>query len=76
MQKPLDIIRSATTVAADLMRMRGQIGTPATGAHADLIVLDTDPPADITTLTKPLRMVVRAGEIGQAGSARSPRPRW
>ncbi|MEV0702728.1 amidohydrolase family protein [Saccharopolyspora sp. NPDC050389] len=61
-QQPLDIIRSATTVAADLVRMPGRIGTLAPGAHADLIVLDTDPLADITALTKPLRMVVQAGE--------------
>ncbi|QUH06022.1 amidohydrolase family protein [Saccharopolyspora erythraea] len=62
-QKPLDIVRSATTVAADLLRMPGEIGTLASGAHADLVVLDTDPLADITALTKPLRLVVQAGEI-------------
>ncbi|MDA3627272.1 amidohydrolase family protein [Saccharopolyspora sp. WRP15-2] len=62
-QSPLEIIRSATSVAAELVRMPGEIGTLAPGAHADLVVLDTDPLADITALAGPLRMVVQSGRI-------------
>ncbi|WP_010692610.1 hypothetical protein [Saccharopolyspora spinosa] len=43
--------------------MPGLISTLASGANADLIVLDTDPLADITAFTKPQRLVVQAGEI-------------
>ncbi|SFM54526.1 Amidohydrolase family protein [Saccharopolyspora antimicrobica] len=62
-QSPLEIIRSATSVAAELVRMPGEIGTLRTGARADLVVVDTDPLADVTALTGPLRMVVQSGRI-------------
>lgn len=65
-QKPLDVIRSATTTAAALLRMPGQIGSLAPGAHADLIVVDDDPLTDIEVLADPaqhLRMVVQGGTI-------------
>jgi imidazolonepropionase-like amidohydrolase len=45
-----EIIASATTVGAKLCRMEGKIGTIAPGAHADLIVVDGDPLADVTLL--------------------------
>lgn len=48
----LDIIRSATTVAARLLRMEGRIGTLAPGAFADLIVVDGDPLKDVTVLAR------------------------
>jgi imidazolonepropionase-like amidohydrolase len=47
---PAEIIRSATTVGAELCRMEGKIGTIAPGASADLIVVDGDPLADIALL--------------------------
>ncbi|MER7082267.1 Imidazolonepropionase [Saccharopolyspora kobensis] len=62
-QSPLEIIRSATSVAAELVRMPGEIGTLRPGARADLIVVDTDPLADVTALAGPLRMVVQSGRI-------------
>ena len=46
-----EVIASATTVAAKLLRMEGQIGTIAAGAFADLIVVDGDPLADLSLLT-------------------------
>ncbi|CAM3345954.1 amidohydrolase family protein [Kibdelosporangium persicum] len=64
-QRPLDIIRSATTVAADLVQLSGEIGTLAPGAHADLLVLDGDPLADIDVLADPehIRHVVQSGTV-------------
>ncbi|MEV7496547.1 amidohydrolase family protein [Streptomyces sp. ARC12] len=47
------LIRSATTTAARLLRMEGQVGTIATGVHADLLVIDGDPLAGISVLTRP-----------------------
>jgi imidazolonepropionase-like amidohydrolase len=47
---PAEIIRSATTVGAELCRMSGEIGTIAAGAHADLIAVDGNPLEDITLL--------------------------
>lgn len=43
----LEIIRSATTVGAQVLRMEGKLGTLRPGAFADLIVLDTDPLHDL-----------------------------
>ena len=45
-----EIIRSATLVGARLCRMEGEIGIIAPGAHADLLVVDGDPFADISLL--------------------------
>lgn len=47
---PAEIIRSATSVGAELCRMAGEIGTIAAGAHADLIVVEGNPLDDITLL--------------------------
>ncbi|MEY9842325.1 hypothetical protein ABH941_007611 [Streptacidiphilus sp. EB103A] len=50
-QPAAGILRAATTTAARLVRMEGQIGTLAVGAHADLLVLDGSPLDDIRVLT-------------------------
>jgi imidazolonepropionase-like amidohydrolase len=59
-----DIIRAATTTAAKLLGLEGQIGTLQPGSHADLLVLDGNPLEDISTLTQPqtrLRYVIHGG---------------
>ena len=43
----LEIIRSATTIGAQITRMEGKIGTLRPGAFADLLVLDGDPLKDL-----------------------------
>ena len=48
--KPIDVIRSATTVNAALLDRPGELGVVAAGARADLIALDGDPLADISLL--------------------------
>ena len=40
---PIEIIRSATTVGAQLLRMEGKLGTLRAGAFADMILVDGDP---------------------------------
>ncbi|MEV4172866.1 amidohydrolase family protein [Nonomuraea sp. NPDC049709] len=64
-QRPIDVLRAATTGAAELVGLAGEIGTLAVGAHADLLVLDGDPLEDIGVLAdqKHLRHVVQAGTI-------------
>jgi imidazolonepropionase-like amidohydrolase len=65
-QPLLDVIRSATIVAARLLRLEGSAGTLAPGAFGDLIVLDGDPLIDVTVLTQPedhLRVVVKGGGV-------------
>jgi len=47
---PMDAIRAATTRAADMLEMKGEIGVLAPGAYADVIAVSGDPLKDISTL--------------------------
>ena len=49
---PIEIIRSATTVGAQLLRMEGKLGTLRAGAFADMILVDGDPLKDLSLLTR------------------------
>lgn len=65
-QPPADIIRSATTVAAELLNLSGRAGTIREHAFADLLVLDGNPLDDISVLTRPgkqLTLIMHAGRI-------------
>jgi imidazolonepropionase-like amidohydrolase len=65
-QQPADILRSATLVAASLLKMEGQIGVIAPGAFADLLVVDGNPCANIALLAAPerhLKLVMNRGRI-------------
>jgi imidazolonepropionase-like amidohydrolase len=48
--KPLDIIRSATIINAELLNRTGELGVVAPGARADLIAIDGDPLTNIPLL--------------------------
>ncbi len=61
---PIEVIRSATVHAAELIGMRGEIGCIAPGAHADLILVDGDPLMDLALLTEQGRhipLIMKAG---------------
>lgn len=63
---PDEILRSATTVAAELLGRSGELGTIAEGAIADLIITDGNPLDDTSVLSQPehhLRTVIQAGHI-------------
>jgi imidazolonepropionase-like amidohydrolase len=65
-QPPADLIRSATTTAARLLRLEGQAGVIAPGAYGDLLVIDGNPLADIRVLTTPqqnLKLIIKDGRI-------------
>jgi imidazolonepropionase-like amidohydrolase len=47
---PFEIIRSTTSVNAELLNRSGELGVVAPGARADLIVVDGNPLADISLL--------------------------
>lgn len=49
-QTPIEVFRSATTIAAEVVRRPGRLGTIAPEAWADLVVVDDDPLADLTLL--------------------------
>ena len=63
---PLDILRQATSVNAEILGMKGELGVIKEGALADLLVVEGDPTHDISVLAadgKNLRLIMRAGEI-------------
>ena len=66
MQPLADVIRSATTVAARLLRLEGRVGVVAPGAWADLLVVDGDPLRDVRVLRCPddhVELVMKAGDV-------------
>ncbi|MFY9554700.1 MAG: amidohydrolase family protein [Blastocatellia bacterium] len=60
--KPIDAIRTATTSAAELLRMERQIGTIEPGRFADIIAVDGNPLDDIRALTRVV-FVMKAGQV-------------
>jgi imidazolonepropionase-like amidohydrolase len=61
---PHEVICAATTVAAEILRMEGRLGAIASGAIADLLVVDGDPLADLGVLDgqgKHLDVIMKAG---------------
>lgn len=65
-QKPIDVIRSATTIAADLFQMNGEIGVIAEGARADLLVVDGDPTENLHLLQNQgqfLKVIMKDGNF-------------
>ena len=48
-----DILQGATTIAAELVHLKGRVGVVAPGAFADLLVVDGNPLQDIKVLTAP-----------------------
>ncbi len=63
---PPNVIRSATTINADLLMQSGKLGVIAPGAFADLLVLDGDPLAGLHVLTEPqryLKLVMKDGTL-------------
>jgi imidazolonepropionase-like amidohydrolase len=63
-QDPLDVIRSATLVGAEIVGEEGQAGVVREGARADLIAVDGDPLADIEVLAggRALRFILADGD--------------
>jgi imidazolonepropionase-like amidohydrolase len=49
---PMQAIRSATSLPAEMLGMSGQIGVVANGAYADIVAVHGDPLRDINELGK------------------------
>ena len=65
-QTPLDVLRSATIVNAELLGKAGELGVIAPGSAADLLLVDGDPLADLGVLMgqgERIDLIVRRGEI-------------
>ena len=58
--KPVDALRSATSVDARVLHMDSRIGRVAPGLLADVIAVDGDPTTDITALRR-IKLVMKEG---------------
>jgi imidazolonepropionase-like amidohydrolase len=54
---PVEVLQSATIVAARLLRQEGTLGQLVAGAFADLLIVDGDPTTDATALADPGRAI-------------------
>jgi hypothetical protein len=64
--KPLEIIRQATTVGAEILRQEGKLGIVEPGAYADLIVVDGNPLKKLELFLdqgKHLPMIMKGGKF-------------
>ncbi|MFL5233757.1 MAG: amidohydrolase family protein, partial [Microvirga sp.] len=61
-----EIIRSATTVGAQVLRREGKLGTLKAGAFADLLLVDGDPLQDLDLLQgqgQHLSIIMKGGKF-------------
>ena len=58
--EPLQVIRSATSVAAKVLGLEDETGCVAPGLGADLIAVEGDPSADVKVLDA-VRLVIADG---------------
>lgn len=73
-QPVIDVIRSATTTAAALLDRSETLGVIASGAAADLLVLNADPLADVAVLAdsaEHLDLVIQGGAVVHRRPSRS-----
>jgi imidazolonepropionase-like amidohydrolase len=62
----LRTLRAATSVNAEIMGLKGEIGCVRPGARADLLIVDGDPTTDVSLLTQSqqaLKTIVKGGQI-------------
>ena len=64
--QPIDLLRSATSINAEIMQKTGIVGTLEPGAFADIVAIDKDPIRDIHVMAKPdenFAMIMKGGEF-------------
>jgi len=59
---PMEAIKSATSRAAEMLEIKGEIGVLAPGAYADVIAVSSDPLKDIAALSN-VRFVMHNGTV-------------
>ena len=60
--KPMDVIISGTSMAAESLGMKDAIGTLAPGFEADIVATDGNPLEDITAVRRVV-FVMKAGRV-------------
>jgi imidazolonepropionase-like amidohydrolase len=65
-QKPIEIIRAATLIGAEIVRQVGKLGCLKPGAFADLLLIDGNPLANLGVLQeqgKFLAVIMKGGRF-------------
>ena len=64
-QPAIDILRSATSINAEIVQMKGEVGEIMEGAYADMIVLDGNPLDDLAIFQRPedMPMIMKGGAL-------------
>ena len=60
---PAQALATATSNAAELLGMQGEIGVVASGSFADIVAVDGDPLADINTIINGVVWVMKGGAV-------------
>jgi imidazolonepropionase-like amidohydrolase len=63
---PFEILKSATSVNADILQQTGELGVIQPTAKADLLLVDGNPLEDLSVLERPddcLKLVVKDGDV-------------
>ena len=69
---PMQAIQSATSRAAEMLGMKGQLGVIAPGAYADVVAVSGDPLKDVKVLEKVVFVMKDGRVFKEAGSAVRP----
>lgn len=59
----LEVFRAATTVAADALDLKGQVGTLTPGAWADFVVWSSDPLKHVISYKEPIVVVSKGNRV-------------
>lgn len=65
-EKPIDVLRSATSINAEILQQTGRLGAVSTGAKADLLIVEGNPLADLSIFEDPhrtLRAIIKDGRV-------------
>ncbi|MEM7441930.1 MAG: amidohydrolase family protein [Pseudomonadota bacterium] len=65
-QDSIDVLRSATSINAEMLQMEGHLGVLAEGAYADMILIDGDPFSDLSIFMEPqqsMPLVMKGGRV-------------
>lgn len=71
---PLDVLRAATANGARALRMQDSVGVIAPGRFADIVLLDADPAADVSNLSRTHRVIKNGVVFDPAELSKASKP--
>jgi imidazolonepropionase-like amidohydrolase len=66
---PMQAIRSATVVAAELLQAEADVGAIEPGKYADIVAVEGDPLKDIAELEK-VNFIMKGGQVYKGATSR------